>query len=59
MGPDTAGGFSGNESGVDTIEVLPPEVELKLKLQYFGHLVCKELTHWKRLRARGEGGGRG
>ena len=21
---------------------------LKLKLQYFGHLICKELTHWKR-----------
>ena len=22
---------------------------LKLKLQYFGHLMCEELTHWKRL----------
>ena len=22
---------------------------LKLKLQYFGHLICEELTHWKRL----------
>ena len=22
---------------------------LKLKLQYFGHLSCEELTHWKRL----------
>ena len=22
---------------------------LKLKLQYFGHLMTKELTHWKRL----------
>ena len=22
---------------------------LKLKLQYFGHTSCKELTHWKRL----------
>ena len=21
---------------------------LRLKLQYFGHLVCEELTHWKR-----------
>ena len=38
---------------------------LKLKLQYFGHLMWKELTHWKRpwcwerLTAGGEGDDRG
>ena len=38
---------------------------LKLKLQYFGHLMQransleKTLKCWERLRARGEGGGRG
>ena len=38
---------------------------LELKLQYFGHHLCKELTHrkrlrcWERLRAGGEGGNRG
>ena len=38
---------------------------LKLKLQYFGHSSCKELTHWKRpwcwegLGAGGEGDDRG
>ena len=38
---------------------------LKLKLQYFGYLQCKELTHWKRLwcweglGAGGEGDDRG
>ena len=31
---------------------------LKLKLQYFGHS-CEELTHWRRLRAGGEGDDRG
>ena len=37
---------------------------LKLILQYFGHLIAKELTHWKRLwcwerlKAGGEGGDR-
>ena len=38
---------------------------LKLKLQYFGHLICEKLTHlrrswcWERLRAGGEGDDRG
>ena len=38
---------------------------LKLKLQYFGHLLCEELTHlkrlwcWEGLRAGGEGDDRG
>ena len=37
---------------------------LKLNLQYFGHLMAKELTHlkipwcWERLKAEGEGDGR-
>ena len=48
MDPDAGGGFNANEPGDDTIEVLPPEAELKLKLQYFCHLICKELTPWKR-----------
>ena len=38
---------------------------LKLKLQYFGHLIQrinsleKTLMAWERLKAKGEGGGRG
>ena len=31
---------------------------LKLKLQHFGHLMRRELTHWKRLMLRGIGGRR-
>ena len=31
---------------------------LKLKLQYFGHLIGKELTHWKRMMLGGIGGRR-
>ena len=31
---------------------------LKLKLKYFGHSSCEELTHWKRLMLGGIGGRR-
>ena len=39
-------------------EYLLEGLMLKLKLQYFGHLI-EELTHWKRLKAGGEGDNRG
>ena len=45
-------------SSQSTLKEINPEYSLegpmlKLKLQYFGHR-CKELTHWKRLKAKEE-----
>ena len=44
--------------------ILTGRTDIDLKLQYFGHLFCEQLTHWKRpwcwARVRaGEGGNRG
>ena len=61
--------WTASKSNQSILKEIRPEYSwegliLKLKLQIFGHL-CEKLTHWKRcwywerLRAGGEGGGRG
>ena len=45
--------WTARRSNQSILKEISPEYSLeglmlKLKLQYFGHLICKELTHWKR-----------
>ena len=62
--------WTARRSNQSILKEISPECSLeglmlKLKLQYFGHQMCEELTHlkrpwcWERLRAGGEGDDRG